>query len=263
MTVMQPVWDVFVSYAHEDADVALPLANHLMKNGLDVWIDKWELTVGDSLRERIDHGLSQSRFGVVVLSPAFFSKRWTQRELNGLVQREENGRKVILPIWHGVDKDAVSRFSPPLADRLGVLWSAGLETVGAELLRAIRPKRASSPVDDQLESPVLIALDGIQYQLLDNDVVSSAMAETNASDYAPDNIEVLSMGPLDLETVTAPFEATVHFTGEQESERMWCGTEITARISGTIRYDGEGWEVEDFEVDSAEVDDMDYDPDDD
>jgi hypothetical protein len=263
MTVSQAVWDVFVSYAHEDAAVAVPIANYLLKKGLAVWIDKRELTVGDSLRERIDHGLSQSRFGVVVLSPAFFSKHWTQRELNGLVQREENGKKVILPIWHGVDKDAVSKFSPPLADRLGVPWSAGLEAVGAELLRVIQPERSSVTFDEQLESPVLSALEGIQYDLIDDDIVSSAMAETNASGYSPDDIEVLSMGPLDVATVTAPFEATVHFTGEQECERMWLGTAITARISGTIRYDGEGWEVEEFEVDSAEVDDLDYDPDDD
>jgi hypothetical protein len=39
-----------------------------------VWFDEFTLKVGDSLRRTIDHGLGYSRFGVVVLSPAFFAK---------------------------------------------------------------------------------------------------------------------------------------------------------------------------------------------
>jgi hypothetical protein len=70
--------------------------------------------VGDSLRERIDGGLSASRFGVVILSHSFFGKHWPTRELNGLAQREAEGRKVILPVWHGVDEKVVRGFlSPP------------------------------------------------------------------------------------------------------------------------------------------------------
>ena len=68
-------YDVFISHASEDkADVALPLAKHLQKFGFKVWLDDFELTLGDSLRRSIDCGLSQSKYGVVILSPAFFSK---------------------------------------------------------------------------------------------------------------------------------------------------------------------------------------------
>jgi hypothetical protein len=42
-----------------------------------------------------------------VLSPSFFAKGWTQYELDGLVAREVNGGKVILPLWHKVSKDQV------------------------------------------------------------------------------------------------------------------------------------------------------------
>jgi len=28
------------------------------------------------------------------------------------------GQKVILPIWHGIDREYITRFSPPLADTL-------------------------------------------------------------------------------------------------------------------------------------------------
>jgi hypothetical protein len=35
--------------------------------GLKVWYDEWTLTIGDSLRQKIDEGLAGSEFGIVVL----------------------------------------------------------------------------------------------------------------------------------------------------------------------------------------------------
>ena len=93
-------WDVFVSHAFEDKEFARALADALSKYGLRVWFDEFELHVGDSLRRSIDKGLSKSRFGVVVLSPKFFAKEWTQKELDALTARETKDKKIILPIWH-------------------------------------------------------------------------------------------------------------------------------------------------------------------
>ena len=91
-------WDAFISHASEDKDdFVRPLADGLTECGLSVWFDEFELKVGDRLRESIDRGLSQSRFGIVVLSPHFFEKKWPQDELSGLVTRETGGAKVILP----------------------------------------------------------------------------------------------------------------------------------------------------------------------
>ena len=85
MSSSQTFWDVFLSYASEDRDsVARPLANYLIKQGLVVWFDELELQVGDSLRERIDHGLSQSRFAVVVLSSGILSETMDSSRACGL-----------------------------------------------------------------------------------------------------------------------------------------------------------------------------------
>jgi hypothetical protein len=112
-------WDVFISHAGEDKEaVARPLALALKRAGLKVWLDVHELRLGDSLTEKIDEGLANSRFGVIVISPSFFEKHWPRKELAGLRAREEEGRKVILPIWHNVDKATVAKHSPPLADAL-------------------------------------------------------------------------------------------------------------------------------------------------
>jgi len=113
------VYDVFISHASEDKDIVVrPLALALREHGLEVWYDEFELIIGDSLRRKIDLGLARSRFGVVVLSQAFFKKGWTNYELDGLVTRAVTVDQVLLPIWHNVSKDEVMAYSPSLADKL-------------------------------------------------------------------------------------------------------------------------------------------------
>lgn len=117
----QKTYDLFISHAWEDKeDFVRPLAAALEALGLVIWYDEATLTVGDSLRQSIDRGLVNSRYGVVVVSTAFFAKQWPQYELNGLVTREMAGSKVILPIWHKVSKDEVAAHSPTLADKLAL-----------------------------------------------------------------------------------------------------------------------------------------------
>ncbi|MDQ6712925.1 MAG: toll/interleukin-1 receptor domain-containing protein [Candidatus Dormibacteraeota bacterium] len=143
--------DVFICHASEDKDdFVRPLAKALRAHHLDVWYDEFALNIGDSLREAIDRGLADSRFGIVVLSQHFFQKRWPQRELNGLVAREiAEDRKVVLPIWHRIDRDQILKYSPPLADVFAVSSVRGMEAVVNVLLKKLRPE----------ESPLIVARD--------------------------------------------------------------------------------------------------------
>lgn len=112
-------YDVFISHASEDKeDVVRPLANALVKRGLRVWYDEFELKIGDSLRRKIDRGLSKSRFGIVILSKDFIRKGWTNYELDGIISKANTGEQVLLPIWHGITKKEVLDFSPSLADKV-------------------------------------------------------------------------------------------------------------------------------------------------
>ena len=131
-------WDVFISHASEDKEkVALPLTDALRKAGLKVWLDRQELRLGDSLREKIDEGLAESRFGVVILSRSFLAKGWPKRELNGLMALEEDGRKVILPVWHEITKTELAGYSPTLADRFAANTADGIAKTTKEILAVV------------------------------------------------------------------------------------------------------------------------------
>ncbi len=152
------------------------LGNHLGLNrgnpalGLRVWLDEFELTLGDSLRRKIDYGLAGSRYGVVVLSSAFFSKEWPQRELDGLFAREDGREKVILPIWHNVTASDVARFSPMLADKVAVSTSLGLAHVAATVFAVVRSKQTK--IADQeigVQDARLDALERIRRDVLTSD----------------------------------------------------------------------------------------------
>lgn len=145
------LYDVFICHAYEDKGTFVhPLAEALRDERVEVWYDKFSLKLGDSIRRSLDEGLRQSRFGVVVLSKAFFNKRWPQYELDGLTEKEMRGRdKVILPVWHDVGHADVFRFSPPLANRQAVSSDKGIHRVVQAILDVVRPQA----------SPLIVARD--------------------------------------------------------------------------------------------------------
>jgi hypothetical protein len=131
-------WDAFICHASEDkAEFVDPFARRLHESGLRVWYDAFSLKVGDNLRRKIDQGLSKSRYGIVVLSMHFFSKEWSQNELDGLMSREIAGTKVILPIWHKITAEQVRANSPILTGRVAAKTEHGLEKVISEVREAM------------------------------------------------------------------------------------------------------------------------------
>jgi hypothetical protein len=145
-------WDAFISHASEDKNVVDPLAEALRGAGLKIWLDHQALHLGDSLREKIDEGLAESRFGIVILSPSFLAKSWPKRELNGLMALEELGHKVILPVWHQMTKETLLSHSPILADRLASDTAHGITSVAADITQVILDRGSGSPA---LEAPTL------------------------------------------------------------------------------------------------------------
>jgi hypothetical protein len=192
-------YNAFICHAGEDKkDVAEPLAKLLMQKGLNVWLDEFALRVGDSLRQKIDYGLANSRYGIVILSPFFFKKNWPQRELDGLTAREDSeGHKVILPVWHDVDRDYVLKYSPTLADKLASNTNKGMQTVLAELLEAISesttPKNQSAQEDPGLipQDRAVANADTTVVPGLDIDSDTEHMFHRYFDDLTPSHFKVL------------------------------------------------------------------------
>jgi hypothetical protein len=145
------LYDVFICHASEDKDdFVRPLAEKLRQHHLDVWYDEFSLKIGDSLTQKIDDGLSKSKYGIVVLSQNFFKKPWAKRELNGLTSREMiEGKDLILPIWHRLTVQDVMQYSPPLADKKAGSSSEGINALIRDLIKKIKPD----------ESPLIVARD--------------------------------------------------------------------------------------------------------
>jgi TIR domain len=140
-------FDVFISHSSVDKSYVEPLVSALGAAGISVWFDKTSMEWGDSLRSEIDRGLAACRFGIVVFSKAFLrKKKWTEHELNALFAREEPGRKVILPIWHGIIRDDLIEYGPAFADRLAKnSVTDSYEDIVESLLSMLgRPSLASS-----------------------------------------------------------------------------------------------------------------------
>ncbi|MBN8459445.1 MAG: toll/interleukin-1 receptor domain-containing protein [Verrucomicrobia bacterium] len=131
-------FDLFISHASPDKEsLVRPLAEELVSIGVVVWYDEFELRLGDSLRESIDRGVGNSRYGLVVLSEAFFKRRWTAYELSSFNAIEMGSENMVLPLWHKVSKDEVLSFSPALADRIAIKSS---DYSIPELARLIRDR---------------------------------------------------------------------------------------------------------------------------
>lgn len=135
-------YDVFISHASEDKDeLVRPLAHALQAEGLSVWYDEFELRIGDSLRRKIDKGLANSRFGIVVLSKDFIKKGWTNYELDGIITNSVNGKQIVLPLWHHITKQEVLNFSPSLADKVARNTSSyTIEEIASEIAELINAR---------------------------------------------------------------------------------------------------------------------------
>jgi hypothetical protein len=90
---------VFISYSHQDKDFVDKLAIQLVNQNVHVWVDRWELSVGDSLIDKIQNAVDGASALLVVLSPESVESEWCKRELSaGLLRELEEKRVVVMPV---------------------------------------------------------------------------------------------------------------------------------------------------------------------
>ena len=90
---------IFISYSHTDAAFVNKLAAHLVKRNAHVWVDSWELNVGDSILGRVQEAIQESSALLIVLSKASVASEWCKKELSaGLMRELDEKRVVVLPV---------------------------------------------------------------------------------------------------------------------------------------------------------------------
>ncbi|MGC4037615.1 MAG: toll/interleukin-1 receptor domain-containing protein [Chitinophagaceae bacterium] len=94
-------YDVFISHSAKDKNFVLKLAKDLMANGVNVWLDEWNLSVGDTFANTINQAVINARFVLIIMSPDYFTSNWTHQELNLAMDKEINERVIkTIPILY-------------------------------------------------------------------------------------------------------------------------------------------------------------------
>ncbi len=92
---------IFISHSSKDKIFVEKLAKDLKKIGLNVWFDKWEIKVGDSLTWKIEEGIRENEFLGIVLSPEALESEWVKSEISSAWVKQMNTKKIIvLPILY-------------------------------------------------------------------------------------------------------------------------------------------------------------------
>jgi hypothetical protein len=138
---------IFISYSHQDSDFVDSLAANLVRAKHNVWMDRWELNVGDSLTSKIEENLTYSSAIIVVLSKSSVGSGWCRRELTaGLVRELEEKRTLVLPVV--VDDCEIPLF---LRDKMYADFRKDPDKAFSLVDRSLA--RFSNPTSSRLESP--------------------------------------------------------------------------------------------------------------
>jgi len=137
-------FDVFLSHSSKDKAIAREVAYRLRADGLEVWLDEWQIKPGDSIPAKIEEGLEQSRVLILCMSANVFGSDWAYFEAASFRFRDPlNKERRFIPLR--LDK---APLKGSLSQFLYINWPTSLgEQEYAKLLEACRPPKKSGEVD--------------------------------------------------------------------------------------------------------------------
>lgn len=115
---------IFISHSHKDRDFVDKLGLSLVNKRIPIFVDRWEMNVGDSITNKIQDAITDSSFLMVVLSKNSVESDWCKREITtGLMLELEKKRVVVLPVL--IDDCEIPLF---LRDKLYADFRGNFET---------------------------------------------------------------------------------------------------------------------------------------
>lgn len=139
---------------------------------------------------------------------------------------------------------------------------SGREPLSSALadIRAIQFSRvAQFSTQPNAERIVQETLEAWGKDLVDSDeAVCGRIAETNATDFDLEEVDVHSVGEFNFDEGKLPFSATLRFVGQQIDDEMYYGDTVVAKVSGEIAFDGSGWDVIRYTLETDVEFDWDY-----
>jgi TIR domain len=104
----------FVSHSGQDRHFVERFAADLWGFGVMAWYSRWEIKAGDSIPAKIDEGIEDCEFFIIVLSKHSLHAAWVQTELQAAISRRAKGKiRKIIPIFIDDCGDV-----PPMLDTL-------------------------------------------------------------------------------------------------------------------------------------------------
>lgn len=126
--------NIFISYRRSDESLAEKLSTALSSADHQVWLDQWNITLGDSIVARINEGLEGASYVLICYSASGITSPWMSREWMSALARQLNGWgvKIIPVLLSGGEPPAILadiKYADLVKD-----WSKGI----SDILKAIR-----------------------------------------------------------------------------------------------------------------------------
>lgn len=95
---------VFCSHRSIDKPKVEDFARRLRENGIDAWLDKWEVQPGDDIVAKINQGLAEMDAGLIFFSRNSPGGEWLKAEVSSLIYEMIESGKLVIPVL--IDPDA-------------------------------------------------------------------------------------------------------------------------------------------------------------
>jgi hypothetical protein len=153
----------FISHSSEDKEFVVRLAKDLRtREGIEAWLDRWEINPGDRIPERIEEGLSEADVFVLVLSPDSVDSQWVEYERQAwlMMQIDEekrakkesrpSTRRLIPILYRDCQKPAFLKSIHHVS-----ITDQDYESGFKQLVSAIRGELIKPPLKEEAMPPVI------------------------------------------------------------------------------------------------------------